>query len=56
MRISQTGCNLPAAEEDIWQDSYDDELDAAGVDALEDDEGADEPVDPDPVVPTVGAN
>jgi hypothetical protein len=34
----------------------DDELDAAEADVLEDDEGAGEPVDPDPVVPTVGAN
>jgi hypothetical protein len=56
MRISHTRCNLPAAEEDIRQDSNDDELDAAEVDALEDDEGAGEPVDPDPVFPTVGAN
>jgi hypothetical protein len=56
MRISHTRCNLPAAEEDIRQDSNDDELDPAEVDALEDDEGAGEPVDPDPVVPTVGAN
>jgi hypothetical protein len=26
------------------------------LDVVEGDEGADEPVDPDPVVPTVGAN
>jgi hypothetical protein len=26
------------------------------IDVVEDDEGADESVDPDPVIPTVGAN
>jgi hypothetical protein len=56
MRISRTRCNLPAAEEDIRQDSDDDELDAVEGDVVEDDEGAGESVDPDPVVPTVGAN
>jgi hypothetical protein len=55
----------PAAAEDIWEDLYeDDELDAAEADEVarcnlhvcEDDKGAGESVDPNPVVPTVGAN